>query len=76
VSAQSYDWLLLLHDRGLSEFIDKLLLNPATEHQPIREIFLSSYSEGKKKNQFTKVQMNLEADRLLVYLFWYKPEKN
>lgn len=69
VLAQSYDWLLFLTDQGLSDFIDKLLLNPIPEFQFLRNTFLSSYTEGKKKNQFTKVQMNVEADRILRKYF-------
>jgi hypothetical protein len=69
VLAQSYDWLLFLTDQGLSDFIDKLLLNPLLEHKFLRETFLLSYTEGKKKNQFTKVQMNIEADRILLKYF-------
>lgn len=69
VLAQSYDWLLFLTDQGLSDFIDKLLLKPAPEFQFLRDTFLSSYSLGKKKNQFTKVQMNIEADRILLKYF-------
>jgi hypothetical protein len=69
VLAQSYDWLLFLTDQGLSDFIDKLLLNPIPEFQFLRDTFLSSYMEGKKKNQFTKVQMNIEADRILLKYF-------
>lgn len=69
VLAQSYDWLLFLTDQGLSDFIDKLLLNPITELQFLRDTFLSSYAEDKKKNQFTKVQMNIEADRILLKYF-------
>lgn len=69
VLAQSYDWLLFLTDQGLSDFIDKLLLRPIPELQFLRDTFLSSYTEGKKKNQFTKVQMNIEADRLLLKYF-------
>jgi len=69
VLAQSYDWLLFLTDKGLSDFIDKLLLYPIPEFQLLRDIFLSSYAEGKKKNQFTKVQMNIEADRILLKYF-------
>lgn len=69
VLAQSYDWLLFLTDQGLSDFIDKLLLKPAPEFQFLRDTFLSSYAEGKKKNQFTKVQMNLEADSILLRYF-------
>lgn len=69
VLAQSYDWLLFLTDKGLSDFIDKLLLNPKPELKFLRETFLSSYQVDKKKNQFTKVQMNLEADRILLNYF-------
>lgn len=69
VLAQSYDWLLFLTDQGLSDFIDKLLLHPIPEFQFLRDTFLSSYTEGKKKNQFTKVQMNIEADSILLKYF-------
>lgn len=69
VLAQSYDWLIFLTDKGLSTFIDNLLFNPMAEYKLIQETFLSSYLEGKKKNQFTKVQMNIEADRLLLKYF-------
>lgn len=69
VLAQSYDWLLFLTDQGLSEFIDNLLLNPDQEYAVLKETFMSSYKEGKKKNEFTKVQMNLEADGLLLKYF-------
>lgn len=69
VLAQSYDWLLFLTDKGLSDFIDKLLLHPIPELQFLRDTFLSSYTKGKKKNQFTKVQMNIEADRILLKYF-------
>jgi hypothetical protein len=65
VLAQSYDWLLFLTDKGLSDFIDNLLPRPISELQVIRNTFLSSYTETKKKDQFTKVQMNIEADRIL-----------
>lgn len=69
VLAQSYDWLLFLTDRGLAEFIEKLLFKPTKEFAPIRDAFISSYSATKKKNQFTKVQMNIEADRILLHYF-------
>lgn len=69
VLSQSYDWLLFLTDQGLSEFIDKLLFNPNKKYEPIRDAFTSSYTATKKKNQFTKVQMNVEADRLLLEYF-------
>jgi hypothetical protein len=69
VLAQSYDWLLFLTDDGLAEFVQTLLLKPDKRYLPIRTAFLSSYGEGKKKNQFTKVQMNLIADSLLQEYF-------
>jgi hypothetical protein len=69
VLAQSYDWLLFLTDAGLAEFIEDLLLTPASEYEFIREIFLASYKEGKKQNEFTKVKMNIEADRILLKYF-------
>lgn len=69
VLAQSYDWLLFLTDNGLAEFIKKLLFKPTKEFTPIRKAFISSYAATKKKNQFTKVQMNIEADRLLLEYF-------
>lgn len=69
VLAQSYDWLLFLTDKGLSEFIEKLLFKPTREFKPIRDAFISSYTATKKKNQFTKVQMNVEADRVLLEYF-------
>ncbi len=69
VLAQSYDWLLFLTDQGLSEFVDKLLFNPLPEHEFLKETFLASYTEGKTKNQFTKVQMNIKADALLLKYF-------
>lgn len=69
VLAQSYDWLLFLTDKGLAEFIEKLLFKPSKEFVPIREAFISSYTAIKKKNQFTKVQMNIEADRILLDYF-------
>jgi hypothetical protein len=69
VLAQSYDWLLFLTDQGLSEFIDKLLFNPTPENEFLKETFLASYTAGKKKNEFTKVQMNIRADALLLNYF-------
>ena len=69
VLAQSYDWLLFLTDKGLSDFIDNMLLNPISELQFLKDTFLLSYAAEKKKNQFTKVQMNIEADRILLKYF-------
>jgi hypothetical protein len=58
-----------LTDEGLSEFITELLLNPAPLLKPAREAFLTSYTAGKKKNLFTKVQMAYEADQVLQAYF-------
>lgn len=69
VLAASYDWLIFLTDRGLTEFIQELLLEPTPELAPARAAFLTSYAEGKKKNRFTKVQMDLEADAVLQKYF-------
>jgi hypothetical protein len=69
VLAQSYDWLLFLTDKGLSEFIKDVLISPGPELQPARKAFLKSYKAGKKKNQFTKVQMHIAADRALQTYF-------
>jgi hypothetical protein len=69
VLAQSYDWLLFLTDQGLSGFIDKLLFNPSSENTFLKDTFLASYTEGKRKNEFTKVQMNSKADTLLLNFF-------
>lgn len=69
VLAQSYDWLLFLTDEGLSEFIENLLLTPSEEFEPVKKAFLASYTGTKGKNQFTKVQMNLDVDRILLDFF-------
>lgn len=57
--AHSYDWLLFLTDDGLAEFIETLLLSNSNEYN--RNAFTQSYKAGKVKNQFTKVQMHIDA---------------
>ncbi|MCB0522783.1 MAG: hypothetical protein H6577_17205 [Lewinellaceae bacterium] len=69
VLAQSYDWLLFLTDRGLSQFIENLILHPEPRFEPVKRAFLASYPKGKGKNQFTKVQMNWEANVVLDEYF-------
>jgi hypothetical protein len=69
VLAQSYDWLLFLTDEGLAEFIRDILLSRAPAVAPAKAAFLASYSAKKKENRFTKVQMALEADRVLQDYF-------
>jgi len=69
VLAQSYDWLLFLTDEGLSQFIDRLLLNPTAELNPAREAFLASYSGRAGRNRFTKVRIGVLADEALRSYF-------
>ncbi len=69
VLAQSYDWLLFLTDNGLATFIEDLLLHPAKEYECIKAAFMTSYNDEKVKNQFTKVQMNMEANNALQKYF-------
>lgn len=69
VLAQSYDWLIFLTDQGVAEFITELLLDPTPLLKPARTAFLASYTAEKKKNKFTKVQMDYEADQVLQAYF-------
>lgn len=70
VLAQSYDWLLFLTDSGLAQFVNKLLLRPTPELEPARHAFLSSYPGKKGKvNRFTKVRVDMAADRALRAYF-------
>lgn len=69
VLAQSYDWLIFLTDEGLATFITELLLEPKPLLEPAKGAFLASYVAEKKKNSFTKVQMNYEADKVLQTYF-------
>lgn len=69
VLAQSYDWLIFLTDSGITEFIEEVIFNPKSEYKNIKQAFLASYSKDKKKNQFTKVQMNILADIELINYF-------
>jgi len=69
VLAQSYDWLLFLTDDGLAEFIRDILQSRASAVAPAKAAFLVSYSAKKKENRFTKVQMALEADKVLQDYF-------
>ncbi len=69
VLAQSYDWLMFLTDYGLAQFIDELILNPAIEYKCVQDAFKSSYTSNKKRNVFTKVRMNFDADKALLRYF-------
>ena len=75
VLAQSYDWLIFLTDNGLAQFIDELLLNPTQEYIKVQEAFKSSYTADKKRNVFTKVKMDFEADTVLLKYFSDKLNK-
>ena len=69
VLAQSYDWLIFLTDRGLADFISELLLDPTPELEPARRAFMASYNGEKNGTRFTKVQIDIEADAVLVEYF-------
>ena len=69
VLAQSYDWLFFLTDKGLTEFIEDVIFNPLPKYQEIRAAFLASYALDKKKNLFTKVQMDFQAHQQLINYF-------
>jgi hypothetical protein len=69
VLAQSYDWLMFLTDIGLAQFIDELILNPSSEFMKIQEAFKNSYTARKKRNVFTKVKMDFDADVALLKYF-------
>ena len=69
VLAQSYDWLLFLTDQGLSRFIHDLLLNPSDKLKPARDAFLKSYSGQNRMNRFTKVRIDIDADKTLQQYF-------
>ncbi len=69
VLAQSYDWLLFLTDNGLAQFIDELLLNPINKYKKVQDAFKKSYTATKKRNVFTKVRMDFEADNILFQYF-------
>ncbi|MBK8912521.1 MAG: hypothetical protein IPM61_14480 [Chlorobi bacterium] len=69
VLSQSYDWLLFLTDSALAQFISDALLEPNADMKHVQEVFLRSYSGQRRKNSFTKVQIDLEADRKLRAYF-------
>ena len=69
VLAQSYDWLLFLTDKGISEFITDLLISPNKKYASIKMAFQKSYSADKKGNVFTKVKMDYDSDIALCEYF-------
>jgi hypothetical protein len=69
VLAQSYDWLIFLTDNGLAQFIEDLIFNPSPEYVCVQKAFKDSYTADKKRNIFTKVKMDIDADRALLKYF-------
>jgi len=69
VLAHSYDWLLFLTDKGLCQFIERLLIEPVPALLPARNAFLASYNEDSKGNVFTKTKVDLDADIALKQYF-------
>jgi hypothetical protein len=67
--AQSYDWLIFLTDEGLAQFIEDILLTRNPDVLAAKMAFQNSYSADKTKNSFTKVQMALDADKVLQDYF-------
>ena len=66
ILAQSYDWLLFLTDDGISRFVDDLLIHPARKYRIVQAAFARSYSGGARRdNVFTKVRIDLAADRAI-----------
>lgn len=75
VLSQSYDWLIFLTDVGLAQFIDDLIFNPSENYVCVQEAFKNSYTAEKKRNVFTKVKMDLNADAALLKYFSENQEK-
>lgn len=69
VLAQSYDRLIFLTDKGLSEFVETLLINPPNGFRSIKNAFTNSYIGEKGGNRFTKVKIALAADLALQQYF-------
>jgi len=69
VLAQSYDWLIFLTDKGISEFITELLIQPNNKYKAVKNAFDMSYKKDKIGNIFTKVKMDNECDIALCEYF-------
>lgn len=69
VLSQSYDWLIFLTDKGLSEFITDLLLSEDDEYKAVKKAFTLSYSKNKTTNIFTKVKMDYASDKAIGHYF-------
>jgi len=69
VLAQSYDWLLFLTDKGLSEFVEDTILNEE-KYPNISQAFYHTYSKDNHSGtQFTKIRMNYRAHLELMEYF-------
>ena len=69
VLAQSYDWLIFLTDKGISEVITELLINPLKKYEAVKNAFDMSYKKDKIGNIFTKVKMDNACDIALCEYF-------
>lgn len=69
ILANSYDWLLFLTDDGLREFTNELILNPKIEMRPVKKAFNNSYKKIGGNNIFTKVKIDLKADKIIKNYF-------
>ncbi len=74
VLAQSYDWVLFLTDSGLAEFIEDVLQGSAEEFAATRAAFTASFGRSGGVTTFTKVTMDVDADRELTdYFAFHRP---
>lgn len=69
VLAQSYDWLIFLTDTGLAEFIETVLQGSDARFARTRAAFAFSHSGQRGTTTFTKVTVDVDADRELTRYF-------
>lgn len=69
VLAQSYDWLLFLTDLALAEFIEDVLQGSRADFEGTRAAFVASFGRTGGVTRFTKVTIDVEADRELTSYF-------
>jgi len=69
VLAQSYDWLLFLTDAALAEFIETVLWGQDPRFEATRAAFAASHAGNGTPTTFTKVTINIDADRELTRYF-------
>ncbi len=69
VLAQSYDWLIFLTDTGLAEFIETVLQGSDARFARTRAAFAFSHSGQRGTPTFTKVTVDVDADRELTRYF-------